>query len=346
MIVTVNNNTRDIHNSSAGPVIPLVSYKMKLSGYDIFLIVIFVVIFVVGLISNILVIRYYGFYNKQKLRYHIYLIHLAVTDLICSIVSPVVDVYDALTGASLHWDTALVIGTSVSPIAVTVSAWIIVSIAYERYRGIVTPLKARWTKFRIHVMVIVIWLASIVTLIPHILFMASVIEFKHRLALYMSILVLVLQSVLPVAFIAFAVTNILQTLSKRFDNSSFAHSTVSAVTSNHNIDNKWEQHGNSVVRRTNIRNRKQEKSILMLIVTFAIFIVCTLPHNIHYIIMLSVNGNWYYLGPSFDALVTANSIMNCFIYAGMDIAFRRYCFSLFKHYINKRQTYDVTGTTF
>ena len=453
------------------------------------------------------------------------MIHLAIADLISSIITPVHFVYGMVAGNIWHFGPAsCTIVSVIGPLTVNISAWILASIAYERYRGIVTPLKPRCTKFRIHMAVVVIWIASLFTLIPYMQSMELIggrycaPNWKDTYYEYGSAIgMLVLQSILPIAFMTFAVTRILKALKDRIQtsqtrespshinktesspwlikratmppqlvvcepNSSTAMHFDSSVESedsrylshnklngaeestftnlekkksldnvdilqklsvpprycyerrrsfsdpsidssnddignkNHlisqasnshfgpqkncresNINNNKESQTrdlNSTCQLTitrnercssmpsglalytqindkleakltssykkyrervrsflsqesktaNSRNKKQRKTIVMLIVTFSVFMVCSLPYNIFYLVGVflidfqrdkSQLETLQHMNIWLSTLVVANSVMNCCIYAGMNLQFRSYCYSLFKLEIGK-----------
>ena len=283
---------------------------MMLSSSNIIIAFIYTVIFVFGSIGNILIILYYGFYKKRKALYHIYLINLAVADLICSVFYPVGYVSSTFTTwfMNLHIIPRILI-YAISPLTVNVSAWIIVSIAYERYRGIVTPYKPRLTKVRIHIMVLVIWLTSIINIIHNILAAeygtgcSTSANCNKYYKFASAIVILISQSIFPIVFLAFAVNGILNAFNK----------------------------GVKMQTKASSSNKKQKRTIRILIVTLFVFTVCTLPYNIYSAVVVFMNGKGLIeLQIWLTVLLISNSVMNCWIYAGMDIAFRRYCFSLFK----------------
>lgn len=205
-----------------------------LSQADVVVIVVYVLIFVFGMIGNILVIRYFGFYLKRGSTYNIYLIHLAIADLISSTVTPIQSVYAVFSGNIWHLGPiSCTIVSIIGPLTVNVSAWVLGSIAFERYRGIVKPFKPRWTKFRIHLMVGIIWFLSLISLIPYM----DALEMTDRMCspnyqnpyyeLGVACVTLVLQSVMPIAFMTFTVTRIMHTLRNRLKVASIRSSASS-----------------------------------------------------------------------------------------------------------------------
>ena len=157
--------TSDINNGTLAHALPINPTKLLISSSDILLICIYIAMFVICSIGNSLVIRYFGSYLKHKALFHIYLAHLAAADLICLLLRRVILVHGIISGwiwpfGSLSCRLAYVI----SPITINASAWIVLSISQERYRGIGTLLKFYLTKNFIHLIVV-----EIVILIPNML---------------------------------------------------------------------------------------------------------------------------------------------------------------------------------
>ena len=114
----------------------------------------------IGSIGNSLIICYLGSYKKHRAVFHIYLVHLAVADLICLTLTCVILVHGILS--KWIWPLGSIsctLGYAIAPITINASAWIVVSISQERYRGIVTPFKSRLTENFIHLIVVAIWIA-------------------------------------------------------------------------------------------------------------------------------------------------------------------------------------------
>ena len=223
MNITVNNITRGISNVTSVPVLAITLPKLVISSSDILLICTYVAIFVIGSIGNSLIIRYFGSYKKHKALFHIYLVHLAIADLICLTLRCLILVHGILSGWTWPFGSiSCTLAYAIAPITINASAWIVVSISQERYRGIVTPLKSRLTKNFIHLIVITIWIASSVMFIPYVSTIKLIDDNycrskwkNHYYEIGEAIGILILQSIIPAAYMIFSVTRILQTLRKR-----------------------------------------------------------------------------------------------------------------------------------
>ena len=360
----MNNITLGINNVSLVPGLEITLSKYVMSSSDILLICICIAMFVIGSIGNSLIIRYFGSYNKHKALFHIYLVHLVVSDMICLSLMCAISVHGILSGWIWPFgSTSCTLAYAIAPITINASAGIVVRISQERYRGIVTPLKSRLTTNSIHLIVAVIWIASSVILIPDMLAI-ELIDDKYCRCKWKNpyyefgaaIEILILQSIIPAAYMIFSITRILQALRKRDKVVTFLSHPRLPSTKINTIDNSnkpCEINSNIilsenkkqtcscscfcirsfVIKKTEpicYTSKKQRKVILMLAVTFSVFIACSLPLNMYMSVYAFVKTPWIWkLFPWFIGLSSANSLMNCFIYAGMDTLFRRYCFSFF-----------------
>lgn len=212
----MNNTTTATQNKA-------ISAPNQLSNSNIIVVCLYTVIFIFGLVGNLLVIRYFGFKSKHSRLYHTYLIHLAIADFISSTITPAYFIYGIVNNNIWHYgQVSCTIISATGPLTVNVSAWLLVSIAYERYRGIYSPFKPRMTKLRIHITVACTWIISAVALIPY---MRSIklLDGKYcvpkwsrpEFELAYAIGTLLLQSILPIIYMTFTMKRILHTLRNR-----------------------------------------------------------------------------------------------------------------------------------
>ena len=452
--------------------------EVVLTSSDIFLILIYCIIFLFGVIGNALVIHYFAIRRKKKLQYHYYLIHLAIADLILSTTTPIHFIYVKL---SPYWHLGSSLCTVLSvigPLTVNVSAWVLTSIAHERYRGTVNPLEPRFSKLRIHVTVALIWMFSTFLFIPYMLSM-ELNEGKcqqkwqdTQFELIVAVGTLILQSVLPIVYMIYAVSQMLIVLKSRAKlHKLHNHSgsvllesvdgekekkNINAVTKHNQeklinestinvtefmgspsvqykkpstvlsqcttpentdsfqiniqqdetektgkdemIDRKKKEKTNFFCFKKHKQNLpladcvnqfeeksvlpcsptkkvslsvisnddkyryrsfrksftrffsrqksdvKQKDIILILVVTYSVFVICSLPYNIFYVIAIVL---WEFIKISnagilidlnfwLSLLVLASSVTNCCVYGGMDKCFRSYCLNLIRCRKSKR----------
>lgn len=288
--------------------------KETITQKTAFLIAIYVMIFAFGVAGNASVVTFFLRKKKRSL-YDTYIIHLAFADLLVSIISPpraifTITVHD--DGAYFHIAGCQVL-SAVEPISVNASSWILTSIALERYRGIVQPLKPRYRRGYVHVAVILIWLASFICYIPY---MQSVtVVGKHCLPQWRSpaeelgfnSVILSIQSLVPMLVMWYTLVSIFRVMHKR--------------------------------RKANLGKpsrsiTKEVNLMIVLLVAFLVFMACTLPYNIFYLLLVYDVGilkrtdklqqyiDW---NDWLATMVLASSATNCFIYAGLHKEFKKFC---------------------
>lgn len=197
-------------------------YVAPMKTLDIIVVAIYIAILVFGFSGNIMVVHYFGFHNKVRRLYHFYLIHLAIADLISATVTSGYFVSSVVSSYTWHLgEFSCKLITLIAPVTVNVSAWILVSIAHERYRGIISPFKPRLTKLHIHITVAAIWVCSFIVLTPyalsinleglscHVKWKSPVYELSYAVA------TLIVQSLIPISYMTYTVTRILYVLRNR-----------------------------------------------------------------------------------------------------------------------------------
>ena len=219
--IASTNNT----NASLIPLLPTDNEKHtppELSTSDIIVIFIYMAILVFGFSGNLLVVHFFGFKNKVERLYHIYLIHLAVADLISATVTSGYFIFTVVSGHVWYLgEFSCKLISVIGPVTVNVSAWLLVSIAHERYRGIISPFKPRLTKLRIHLTVAAIWFVSFLILIPYALSIQLVDGWcrmqwsSPAYELTYAVGTLVVQSLVPIIYMTYTVNRILHVLRNR-----------------------------------------------------------------------------------------------------------------------------------
>ena len=139
---------------------------------DIVFIVLFSFIFIIGVVGNSLVI--YAFKRKARAlsSMELVIMYLALTDLIATIFNPLLYIYWHATGfTEWHFDAfSCTLFPSVITVSVTMSLGLIQLITVERCRVLVNPMVNKlFTKKRIHGMVAVVLLLSILNEFPYII---------------------------------------------------------------------------------------------------------------------------------------------------------------------------------
>ena len=284
----------------------------SLSQKSMFLIALYVIIFILGVTGNTSVITFFTRKSNRTL-YDTYLIHLAVADLIVSLISPPRAICTIIIKSSfLNIDGCRAL-SAIEPVSVNASSWILTSIALERYRGIVQPLKPRYRRYYIHTGVLIIWLISFVYFLPYI-HSINVVG-KHCIPqwdspegqLAFNAVVLLVQSALPILIMCYTLLSICQVMRKR---------------------------RKANLGRSQRGHRKNTNLIVVLAAASLVFTLCTLPYNIFYLVIvydIGIMGRYekldeYIIWNDWLAtLVLVSSVTNCCVYAGLHKEFKKFC---------------------
>ena len=113
------------------------SNMMLSPGAKSFTIALYSLIFAVGMIGNIAVIYIFGIKNKIGKGFDVYIVSLAVADLLLALISPIVSIHDLLTNLNewkLLGDFGCKVFISLDHITMLVSASMLILISMERMR--------------------------------------------------------------------------------------------------------------------------------------------------------------------------------------------------------------------
>lgn len=305
---------------------------------DIFLLLLFISILIFGVVGNGFIIYYFWRKMEKVSSFRWFIIHLALADFICCLVSSIYFIY--LISAHHVWYmgvTPCKMFSSIGPITVNASSWILVGIAYERYRAIIYPFKDRLTTSKINMICLVIWCCSLVVYIPYIL--AINVHDKAcgsywdnpSVELAVVVMMFFLQSVIPILLLAFffvRMKRIIQGNAKKLSKEDKSKNRL-------DIPERTRLQSTSSTSQSKSRN-----TISTLLITVVIFTVCSLPYNLFYIVSvyyLQIKSTYEQFMQHIDLfqrlhfwlslLVLSNSLMNCVIYAGKFKLFRVFLFS-------------------
>ena len=132
-------------------------------GNDSLLIFLYSLVFIVGVVGNIIVIIIFTPSWRNGPIIELFILDLAISDLFSSFVNPIVFIYWIATCHD-HWHFGW-LGCKILPalarIFTDISTGIILCMAIDRCRAIVTPLKRRLNRHLSHVVVLLIVLVSI-----------------------------------------------------------------------------------------------------------------------------------------------------------------------------------------
>ena len=283
--------------------------------------------------------------NSRKKPYYLFLVHLAVADLLACTLVPVYNFPIEFTGY-WHYGYFLCRYTRVVPTGVCIysSCWILFGIIYERYRSIVHPFKRKMSATIIHLICACAWLFSLLIHVPY--YMSTGYEqvvskdnvtgkitvnylcfnnmtnvFNGNFLMPYFVCRVFTQAVLPVALMV------------------FFYSRVQSVVARSNELVKRSSNGStsSDVRSLSpsIRHARNNKAILRALCAALVIFALTIVPNIIGLIVKTALQLYYPRGWHESALsrlslemcirmLAFSSAANCFVYAGNMTDFRKF----------------------
>ena len=139
---------------------------MELTG--VLSLLVMIPMIVIGPISNFVTAHYFLFKSKQKSVYFLFLVHLAFIDMIACILIPILFIPQVIMDGQWFFGDLACKYLFHIPITLTAynSCWILFGIIVDRYRAIVHPLAARFTRKKIHAYCALVWICSFAQVIP------------------------------------------------------------------------------------------------------------------------------------------------------------------------------------
>lgn len=284
----------------------------------------FVLIF--GIIANSLVVIFFAFKIKRHTTFRWFIVQLAIADCIVCIITPGLTFYLMYNNGNWYLGPFLCkVITPIGFITVNVSAWILCAIAYERFRAIGNPLKPRYSRKHVNLICMFMWIGSIIVALPLFLYTdvrgsQCVPVWNRDQHLVLGIIGLISQSVIPILLMGFTFLAIRNAFVKQELNTS---NTLKGF--------------NDRQKSKSIR-LKSKMTTQTLLIAFGVFVLCSLPYNLLYVIAVVMFRFDVYsttekmhqiqiydqVGFWLSYLVVLNSVMNCLIYAGKFPTFRRF----------------------
>lgn len=294
---------------------------------NVFLTVGYALVIAFGISGNALVLRYFMRHERTiSNTYRAFIIHLAMTDLLSSLLTPIYLIMSETGSMKLIGGNAMCdIGSTVFPGFTNSSAWIIVGLCYVRYKCISEPFKSwRFKARHVHIYCIITLILSISMscLKPIKLQEVSGQCILHQLPkeiyhIVYSYIYYIMFHIVPLLMVLFFTCAVRRTI-KTSRNFNFSLDTATKTTT----------------RKINNRNdcKRTEQSLSVASVLHLMF---TLPAGIYYIIicfLIQYYDRFFYrkvailfpLGTCLWFFYTLNSVVNCFVYAGRNPGFKEY----------------------
>lgn len=308
----------------------------------------FIPILIVGLFGNIAIIVYflkiYGCRRIGKIsNNHLLIVLLAMIDLVVVILNTINSTVLKSMLSSGDFDQMLLLVSIVLQVGSnTTSCWMLVMLAYERYRSIVHPFKTSFKKRHILIVFILVWIVCIMVNVPAYMpfFVGNsennVLEGNESISF--SIILLMLDCIFPSVIIAFLNWRISRYLKKNsFTNETPMNIIPSSVSSR--VNRQEIASSTSSSSQQCCRNKKNENATKTLRNLVIIYILCVWPGRLEHIAMfLFVKFELLFylenyliisiLDESFDFLMFVNNVVNVFVYAFMIRKFRSFLWKL------------------
>ncbi|CAF0958061.1 unnamed protein product [Brachionus calyciflorus] len=320
-----------------------------------------IVVFIVGIIGNLLVVLVVLKNSQMRTITNIFIVNLAIGDFFVILICLPPTIITDITGIWWFGNTMCKIIIYVQYISVCVSVLTLTSISYERYYAIVYPLKFQASKFRAKIIILIIWLLAILINIPHPIVIKMKMEPPNLIyceptweIIYQNIFdssIFLILYILPMALIFYTYSRVLKVLwrldksiawnendEKKSDSKRYKYKPVFRT---YNFrQNKTNADDISITMASGSSNARSKmknqliarrKAAKMLIAVAAMFAVCYLP--IHILNILRFTGAKFledtlgkYLRIIFQTahiLVYVNSCINPLIYNFMSDNFRK-----------------------
>ncbi|XP_066915921.1 histamine H2 receptor-like [Clytia hemisphaerica] len=301
-----------IFNQTAHFVIP----KPSLGWADYTLIVLHSLVFVIGTIGNCLVCKYFSLECKGLNQIQKWIVYLAITDLLASILDPAIFITLILMDDNTNFggDIGCKLVTPMAKVLKTLSFEIVMLINIDRCIAILRPFSLTWSRTKIRVVLLIIIFIAFASNTHHFYYI-KINEYMGRCGPghpgfnYANVLVLLVRDLV---FLAVFIVTML----------AIRHELASGSQKNDSFVNK---------KQRALENKKVSKTLVMVSTAF---IVLIFPRDFLHIVF---QGSWI-LNPlnglrstallmGFNSLLkfvqSLNSVCNVFIYAKINQKFCR-----------------------
>ncbi|XP_014217365.1 RYamide receptor, partial [Copidosoma floridanum] len=290
-------------------------------GFQLFLLIMYVAVFIVALVGNSLVC-YVVFRNPHmKSVTNYFIVNLAVGDILIDLFCVPTSLISTII--LQYWPFGWHLCPTVNylqAIAVLVSAHTLIPISIDRYIGIMWPLRPRMNKNQAKLSIFIVWMLALIIAFP-ILYNSHMVqpELIHEKCdvyvctevwpsedqrVYYTSTLMVLQYVVPCTTLMFTYVSIIK------------------IICNKNPPGEAEN------MRDERRARSKKKMIQMMLAVVLVFSLCWLPFNIlNYLMDKNIGGIMHWDGLSYTWVVLhwlsmSHSCYNPIIYCWMNARFR------------------------
>eukprot|EP00111_Clytia_hemisphaerica_P004926 TCONS_00014160-protein len=289
----------------------------------------YAVLFLIGFFGNIIVIFYYGFIQRRSSNAHQVLkIHLALADLLVCTFVPVHMYEDYVLKRHIQNTVYRYVTAIPMYVAVTVSAWVMCCMSYERYRKITRPFAEPISKTKVCLVCACLWLICMPLGFEGVLEIEMPELLNDRTFFYFHIVLLFIECIFPILFMTWCYRKIEKT-----------------------VRTAW----------VTLRIRRQQNEIALKTLKHLVwvFAVCVTPGRF-LLVVLNVVAGWTLANRRSVALTYSiqfagflfyiNNAVNCLIYVSQDKKFRywlsrqkemRRRFSIFRKNLDRKDMEEL-----
>ncbi|CAF1044968.1 unnamed protein product [Rotaria sp. Silwood1] len=322
-------------------VLDLILKYVSITYYEWICIILYVIVFIVGTIGNLLVIIVIQRNRSMRTVTNMFIMNLAAADLLVLVFCLPATVIQDVTKT---WFFGLVLCKFVNYIqnmSISVSVLTLMAISVERYQAIVYPLKFTGTKQRARILILSVWILSLLLVLPDAIMMTLIRQFGDQIEtiyltycqwnahplydlLYQLHISLCL-FIIPLCFMVFTYSGIVKVLwgslpTERIlnDEQRTIHSSQYKLTGS-----SEESHitvplhsSNNLINSTKSANlmvqENRQKAAKMLISVVIIFTICYIPVHVFNLFRYIYVYKEYTQRPITDDSNNSSNIIECF----------------------------------
>ncbi|CAF1107044.1 unnamed protein product [Rotaria sordida] len=316
-------------------VLDLILKYVSITYYEWICIILYVIVFIVGTIGNLLVIIVIQRNRSMRTVTNMFIMNLAAADLLVLVFClPATAVQDV----TKTWFFGLILCKFVNYIqnmSISVSVLTLMAISVERYQAIVYPLKFTGTKQRARILILSVWILSLLLVLPDAIMMTLSRQFGDQIkTIYLTycqwdahpVFDLIYQLhislclfIIPLCFMVFTYSGIVKVLwgslpTERIltDEKRTIHSSQYKLTEESHII-----HGsNNLINSTKSANlmvqENRKKAAKMLISVVIIFAICYIPVHVFNLFRYIYVYVEHTQRPTIDDSNNSTEIIQCF----------------------------------
>lgn len=283
--------------------------------------IMYITIIVTGVIGNTFVLIIFGSHFTRQKTFDIYLINLAIADLLGVLIIPIYELHFVRGGdfVSLN-DIGCKIIHFLKLVSVTASALILLIISFDRFMMVKWPMRDRLPRFTLTCLILLPWMLAS--------FHGSIYLSRHLKIVpigrtHQCIAMFSTADIQAYQTVTFLVQNIIPLILNIILYSSVVYELKK---SNLIFENN--------IRETLARKKRNKKTIKLAFIMVVVFLICTVPHNAYLewyafdMFTISIH-KFISVHSRLKILFVCNCCLNPFIYARLHKTFRKNLMNVF-----------------